>query len=141
MTPRLPVLLLALAAALLLVPSASASERSVVAAVRATAKPIERTSTQAARCPKAAKPLACLRKVGPKLAAAARDADRRIGAALDGSERRCFAAAVAIYRKGLRAMAAGGVQLGKGRFAAGGRTLRAAATTMTKAARRLRACG
>jgi hypothetical protein len=38
-------------------------------------------------------------------------------------------------------MAAGGVQLGKGRFAAGGRTLRAAATTMTKAARRLRACG
>ncbi len=45
MTPRLPVLLLALAAALLLVPSASASEWSVVAAVRATAKPIERTST------------------------------------------------------------------------------------------------
>ena len=135
------LILLVLGAALLLVPVASASEKSVVAVLQATVKPIERSSAAVAKCPRAQAPVACIRKVGARLAAAARNADKRIGAALDGSERTCFSSAIATYRRGLRTMAAGGVLLGKGRLQAGAKTLNAAARTMQKSARGLSACG
>ena len=140
MTRRLHLLILVLLATLVVVPVATASEKSVVAALQSTVKPIQRSSTLATRCPKAKDPVACIRKVGPMLTAAARNADRKIGAALDGTERRCFAAAIATYRKGLRRMAAGGVLLSKGRLQAGAKALNEAAAIMQRAARGLGRC-
>jgi hypothetical protein len=141
MIRRLAAPLLALALLAALVPTATASEREVVAAIRATAKPIQKASNQAVRCARAKDQVACIRRVGPRLATAARNADRRIGAAFDGSERACFRRAVGTYRKGLRRMATGGTLLGRGKLRQGAAVLDRAARQMQAAGRALQACG
>ncbi len=141
MTRRLSLLMLMLVAALVSVPVADASEKDVVAAVQSTLKPIQRASTNISRCLKVKDVPRCVRKAGPALAAAARNADRRVGAAIDGTERRCFATGIAGYRRGLRRMAVGGDLMAKGQFRAGAKALQGAGAIMQKASRTIARCG